>query len=52
MKITKSQLKQIIQEELESALKEIAIVLGDKEELEKTGPWAVKDVSTYKKAKD
>ena len=47
-----NELKQIIQEELESSLKEIAIVLGDKEELEKTGPWPVKDVSTSKKAKD
>ena len=52
MKLTKSQLKQIIQEELENSLKEIAIVLGDPKELEKTGSWPVKDVSTPKKAKD
>jgi len=47
-----NELKQIIQEELESALKEVAIVLGDKEDLGKAGPWPVKDVSTPKKAKD
>ena len=33
-------------------LKEVAIVLGDKEDLGKAGPWPVKDVSTPKKAKD
>ena len=49
-KLTKSKLKQIVQEELENSLKEIAIVLGDKEDLGKAGPWPVKDVSTPEKA--
>ena len=50
MKLTKSKLKQIVQEELQNASKEVMIVVGNPEDLKKIGPLDVKDVSTPEKA--